>query len=219
MHAARIELDDAFFVRQSAKSHALVGGIILLRFANMKHRVQRILAASEHLPRLIDRLFARDLRDDYRLLWSGQLFCLRLLNCELIPILRLCEHALTQSERCGRDCSCGKKLPAGTVHARCLRVEKPTRINQLLAARYWLLARSYWGPMWSCTANTPESRECASVGLNWKTISEQPAASSLLGHLRIIEKVLLKHISVRKLVVDNGSRGLDRLLDLGGIAL
>jgi len=44
-------------------------------------------------------------------------------------------------------------------------VEKPTRINQLLAARYWLLARSYWGPMWSCTANTPESRECASVGL------------------------------------------------------
>src|SRR5438067_13523526 len=73
VHAAGIKLNHALFVGKTAKSDALIVGIIFLRLGNEQHGVKRVLAIFEHLPALIDGLLARNFGDDDRLFGLGEL--------------------------------------------------------------------------------------------------------------------------------------------------
>src|SRR5258708_37682792 len=54
MHAAGIELDDAFFIRQSTQPNTVFEGIVLRAFDHAQSRVERVAAGSQKLECVVE---------------------------------------------------------------------------------------------------------------------------------------------------------------------
>ena len=64
VHAAGVELDDAFFIGKAAEADAVVFGIVFAAEADVVDGVESVLAIEEHLVGLLDGVVAGDAGDD-----------------------------------------------------------------------------------------------------------------------------------------------------------
>src|SRR5690349_3753310 len=116
MHAGGVEFDDAFFVRKSAVSHAVVIGIVFLNLTHSDRGIKSVLSVLEHLVTVVDAVPSIRARDKNGRLRGTEAFARsgrrwRLRRCG--PRRLLCVEAHRERS----ESSAGEELPAGDVHS------------------------------------------------------------------------------------------------------